>query len=167
MDKLCILDIVEDTIVDGPGFRTTIYSAGCPHSCLGCHNPQSWDKENGHWESIDAILQIIKNNPVANVTFSGGEPFFQAKGFISLAKRIRTETDKTIWCYTGYRYEQLIIKPLFKELLSCLDVLVDGRFEITLKDSDLRFRGSSNQRIINLNNHFTKAERFCHHLESV
>jgi len=150
MSFLYVLDIVEDTIVDGPGFRTTIYSAGCPHHCLGCHNPQSWNIENGYPESVDAIFERIKNNPVSNITFSGGEPFVQVAGFTALAKRIKEETDKTIWCYTGYLYEELIKNQQSKELLSYLDVLVDGRFELALKDENLRFRGSSNQRIINL-----------------
>jgi len=152
MNKICILDIVEDTIVDGPGFRTTIYSSGCPHHCPGCHNPQSWDIENGRWMSIDAIMKVIHNNPVSNVTFSGGEPFYQIDGFLALAKRIKAETDKTIWCYTGYRYERLIKNDKARELLSYMDALVDGRFEMDLKDEDLRFRGSSNQRIIDLKN---------------
>ena len=151
MKFLHILNIVEDTIVDGPGFRTTIYSSGCPHRCPGCHNPQSWNMKNGHPESIDVIFERIKNNPIANVTFSGGEPFMQVVGFTALAKRIKKETSKTIWCYTGYLYEELLKNEQHKELLSYLDVLVDGHFEQELKDEDLRFRGSSNQRIIRLN----------------
>lgn len=157
MNKLCILDIVEDTIVDGPGFRTTIYSAGCPHACPGCHNPQSWKIENGHWKSIDSIFHLIEQNPVSNVTFSGGEPFIQVEGFTTLAKRIKQETDKTIWCYTGFRYETLMKKKLHRELLSYIDVLVDGRFDQTSKDESLRFRGSHNQRIILLN---TQKEKY-------
>ncbi|MCD7973054.1 MAG: anaerobic ribonucleoside-triphosphate reductase activating protein [Candidatus Azobacteroides sp.] len=156
MEKICILDIVEDTIVDGPGFRTSIYSAGCPHCCPGCHNPHSWDIENGYWQSIDFIMDVIKSNPISNVTFSGGEPFFQPQGFIALAKRIKAETDKNIWCYTGFRYEMLMKKELHRELLSYLDVLVDGRFELDQKDEGLRFRGSHNQRIINLNQQIRK-----------
>ncbi|MDR2475595.1 MAG: anaerobic ribonucleoside-triphosphate reductase activating protein [Bacteroidales bacterium] len=151
MKEIRLLDIVEDTIVDGTGFRTAIYAAGCPHRCYGCHNPQSWNICNGKKWSIDAILQIIENNPVSNVTFSGGEPFAQAEGFLELAKRIKSETRKTIWCYTGYRYEQLVGNRMYEELLSCLDVLVDGPFILKQKDPDLLFRGSSNQRIIPLN----------------
>lgn len=148
--RLCIIDIVEDTIVDGPGLRTTVYGAGCPHHCKGCHNPQSWDKAYGHEVEINDVMKVITDNPIANVTFSGGEPFAQAEAFTALAERIKTETDKTIWCYTGYRYEQLILDPSYTKLLSYVDVLVDGRFIEALKDPDLRFRGSSNQRIIRL-----------------
>ena len=150
MSSLCILNIVHDTIVDGPGFRTSIYAAGCPHACKGCHNPQSWDRQNGHLVSIDELMDEIKKSPIANVTFSGGEPFMQAEGFISLAKRIRQETNKTIWCYTGFQYEKLLLNPVFSELLSHVDVLVDGRYMEELRDTSLRFRGSKNQRIIDV-----------------
>lgn len=148
--EICILDIVHDTIVDGTGFRTVVYSAGCPHACPGCHNPQSWDRANGRLVSIDAIMEEICRNPVANVTFSGGEPFMQARSFIALAKKIKSETNKTIWCYTGFTYETLLQNPLFTEFLSYIDVLVDGRFDETQQDPSLHFRGSRNQRIIEL-----------------
>lgn len=150
MNYICILSIVQDTIVDGPGFRTSIYAAGCPHACKGCHNPQSWIKENGSMTSIDEIMKTIKSNPIANVTFSGGEPFTQVSGFLSLAKRIKEETDKTIWCYTGFQYETLLLNPENVKLLSYIDVLVDGRYIEKEKDLSLRFRGSRNQRIINV-----------------
>ncbi len=153
IDALNLMGIVEDTIVDGPGFRTSIYGAGCPHACPGCHNPQSWDPANGHKVPFDEIMQAVKNNPVANVTFSGGEPFAQAAGFAALAKRIQAETNKTIWCYTGYRYEFLVQYPLFRELLSYIDVLVDGPYVAALRDETLRFRGSGNQRILDLKKH--------------
>ena len=149
-NSLCILDVVHDTIVDGPGFRTSIYSAGCPHECKGCHNPQSWHRSNGHQVSIDELMVEIKKNPVSNVTFSGGEPFLQPHGFIALAKRIKNETDKTIWCYSGFQYETLLQNPVATELLSYIDVLVDGRYIEELKDPTLRFRGSQNQRIIDV-----------------
>ncbi len=148
--KICLLNIVHDTIVDGPGFRTSIYAAGCPHACPGCHNPQSWNRDNGHMVSIDEIMDEICENPISNVTFSGGEPFMQAQAFTALAKRIKTETNKTIWCYTGFTYEKLLLNPTFTELLTYIDVLVDGRFEETQKDTTLRFRGSRNQRIIDV-----------------
>lgn len=150
MTKLSILDIVEDTTVDGPGFRTTIYCAGCPNHCPGCHNPQSWDIDNGHDVDIEDILEVILADPFADVTFSGGDPMFQPRGFAALARSIKERSGKNIWCYTGYLFEQLLENPAQRELLELVDVLVDGRFVEALKDEQLRFRGSSNQRIIDV-----------------
>jgi anaerobic ribonucleoside-triphosphate reductase activating protein len=148
--SLRILDIVEDTTVDGPGFRTAIYAAGCPHHCAGCHNPLSWDINRGTQHSIDRILERIKNAEFAHVAFSGGDPLFQVAGFTELARRIRLETNKTIWCYTGYGYEQIAVSPQLSQILPYMDVLVDGPYVQALKDETLRFRGSSNQRLIDV-----------------
>ena len=147
---LSVLDIIEDTMVDGPGFRTSIYCAGCHHACPGCQNPQSWDINNGRLMSTREIMDIIKSDPWANVTFSGGDPMYQAEGFTELARAIRQETDKDIWCFTGYTYEQILHNPTRLALLKQLDVLVDGPFIQTLRNPDLLFRGSSNQRLINV-----------------
>ncbi len=136
--------------MDGPGFRTSIYCAGCAHECKGCHNPQSWDFNGGREMTTDEIMKIIEADPYADVTFSGGDPMYQAEGFIELARAIRQRTDKTIWCYTGFTYEALLKMPKQRELLELIDVLVDGPFVESLRDPDLLFRGSSNQRIISL-----------------
>lgn len=145
-----LLDILHDTTVDGPGFRTSIYCAGCGHHCPGCHNPQSWDFSAGYDVEIDQLMQDIKNDPFADVTFSGGDPFFQAEEFAALAVRIKAETTKTIWCYTGYLYERLLEIPSSRRLLEQLDVLVDGPFIMSQRDEDLLFRGSTNQRLIDV-----------------
>lgn len=147
---ISILSIVHDTMVDGPGFRTSIYCAGCPNHCVGCHNPQSWDINNGIMTSTEDIMKEILEDPFANVTFSGGDPMYQADGFAELARTIRTESDKDIWCFTGYRYENLLKNSKQLELLKLIDVLVDGPFIKDLRDEDLFFRGSSNQRLINV-----------------
>lgn len=147
---ISILSIVHDTMVDGPGFRTSIYCAGCPNACPGCHNPQSWDINNGTMTSTEDIMKEIMSDPFANVTFSGGDPMFQAEGFAELARAIREQSDKTIWCFTGFKYENLLKNPKQLELLKLIDVLVDGPFVQALRDEDLFFRGSSNQRLINV-----------------
>ncbi len=147
---LRILSIVEDTMVDGPGFRTSIYCAGCRHACKGCHNPQSWDPQGGHEVSVDEVMAVIEADPFANVTFSGGDPMYQAGAFAELARAIRQRTGKTIWCYTGFTFEQCLADEGRRELLELVDVLVDGPFMLALRDTDLRFRGSSNQRIIDV-----------------
>ena len=145
-----VLKIIEDTTVDGPGFRTSIYCAGCAHECKGCHNPQSWDFNGGEEMTTEEIMKIIEADPYADVTFSGGDPMYQAEGFIELARAIRERTNKTIWCYTGFTYEALLKMPKQKELLGLIDVLVDGPYVESLRDPDLLFRGSSNQRITSL-----------------
>ena len=149
MSKLSILDIIDGTVVDGPGFRLSIYCAGCSHRCNGCHNPQSWEIGNGKEMDLEELMQVVKDSPW-NVTLSGGDPFFQAEGFAQLARRIKAETSKTVWCYTGYTLEALVQEndPWKMELLRNIDVLVDGPFVQDLRDEQLRFRGSANQRIL-------------------
>lgn len=137
-------------MVDGPGFRTSIYCAGCRHACPGCHNPQSWDFSGGRAMTTDEMMRIIEADPYANVTFTGGDPMYQPEGFVELAQAIRARTDKDIWCYTGFTFEQLLNNPRQRALLEEIDVLVDGPFVKALRDDDLIFRGSSNQRIIDV-----------------
>lgn len=164
--KLSILDIIEDTTVDGPGFRTAIYCAGCPNACPGCHNPESWNIRNGKMMETDEVLAYVLADEFADVTFSGGDPMFQADGFAELARKIKANSSKSIWCYTGYRYEDLLRCPQQAELLRWIDVLVDGRFVETLKDPDLLFRGSSNQRLIDVQQSLASGEIRLHQLEN-
>ena len=147
---LQILNIIEDTMVDGAGFRTSIYCAGCRHGCEGCHNPQSWDFEGGHPMTTDDIMRIIEADPYANVTFSGGDPMYQPEGFAELARAIHERTRKDIWCYTGFTFEALLHMPRQRQLLNLIDVLVDGPFLKAQRDESLIFRGSRNQRIIDV-----------------
>lgn len=153
-----VLDIIEDTMVDGPGFRTSIYCAGCHHECPGCHNPQSWNPGGGHPMTTDEVMKIIVADPYANVTFSGGDPLYQAEGFTDLARAIRSQTQKTIWCYTGFTFEAIVKIPRYRQLLDEIDVLVDGPFVKSLRDEDLLFRGSSNQRLIDVPASLVKGE---------
>lgn len=145
---LRILDIVEGTSVDGVGLRTSIYFAGCHHHCPGCHNPESWDPLQGKAMTVDEIMQIITYNDY-NVTFSGGDPLEQIEDLLPLAQSITSHGYK-IWCYTGYTFEEITNSPLLSRLLPFLHVLVDGKFVEKLKDSGLLFRGSSNQRLIDV-----------------
>ena len=137
-------------MVDGPGFRTSIYCAGCQHQCEGCHNPQSWDFKGGHAMTTEEMMRVIEADPYANVTFSGGDPMYQPEGFAELASAIRERTTKTIWCYTGFTFENLMKNPRQRALVELLDVLVDGPFVKALRDETLRFRGSRNQRLIDV-----------------
>lgn len=147
---ISVLSIIEDTMVDGPGFRTSIYCAGCRHKCPGCHNPQSWDFEGGEAMSTEDIMRVVEADPYANVTFSGGDPMYQPEGFAELAQAIKQRTQKTIWCYTGFTFEALVANPRQRALLEQIDVLVDGPFIKAERDETLCFRGSRNQRLIDV-----------------
>ena len=137
-------------MVDGPGFRTSISCAGCNHQCPGCHNPKSWDFRGGKEMTVEQIMRVIEADPFTRgVTFSGGDPMYQAAGFAELARQIHRRTQKDIWCYTGFTFESLIHDDQ-RELLAELDVLVDGPFIEKFSDPDLLFRGSYNQRIIDV-----------------
>ena len=152
MKKLRISGTVNDSIVDGPGLRFTIFTQGCPHNCPGCHNPQTHSMKGGKKISINKLYKQIKENGLlSGITFSGGEPFVQAKTLIPLAKKLK-EDNFEIASYTGYLFEDLVNNkvPFAKELLKYLDVLIDGKFVLSLKSMDLAFKGSSNQRTIDV-----------------
>ena len=148
--KIRVLSILQQTMADGPGLRTAIYCAGCAHHCPGCHNPESWDFAAGEWMEVDDLVQLVKEDSMSNVSFSGGDPFYQAEAFTELARRIKEETSKTIWCWSGFTLEEIEADPVMREMLPWLDVLVDGPFLLEERDTDLLFRGSPNQRIIYL-----------------
>lgn len=143
-----VAGIVDGTSVDGPGLRTSIYTAGCAHECPGCHNPSTWPFDSGEAYTAGSLLQRIDANGF-NVTFSGGDPMYQADALLPLAAAIK-QRGFTLWCYTGFLYEQLLLIPAQAALLRHIDVLVDGPYIAALRDPGLRFRGSSNQRLIDV-----------------
>ena len=146
---LRVLRIIEGTSVDGTGLRTSIYFAGCANRCEGCHNPQSWDENNGRVMSEDELAEAVVRAGM-NVTFTGGDPLYNPLPVASLARRIKTGTDKTVWCYTGYTFEEALADTAMRAVLEWVDVLVDGRYVAAERDTSLRFRGSRNQRIIDV-----------------
>ena len=147
--------ITYDSIVDGPGLRAVIWTQGCNHNCKGCHNPQTHDTCGGHIvDSLNIISEINKLRLHRGITLSGGEPFMQSEALLDVAKECKN-LNLDVWAYTGYTFEDLTDKKnpnYFNNinLLRNIDVLVDGRFIETKKDITLRFRGSSNQRIIDV-----------------
>ncbi len=146
---LRVLHIVEGTSVDGPGLRTSIYLAGCNHHCPGCHNPASWNFQGGEERTLDELMQVIAYNE-APVTLSGGDPLQQPVGTRALIHRIKQELGYNVWCFTGYTWEEIMADPKLLEVVQELDVLVDGPFVLGERDISLRFRGSRNQRLIDV-----------------
>ncbi len=149
MDKtLRVLNIVDGTIVDGPGLRTSIYFAGCSHHCEGCHNPQSWDTAGGEPMSVADLMAVIDDNEM-DVTFTGGDPLMQIDALLPLAQAVK-DRGYNLWIYTGYTIEEIRASASLRRILDYADTIVDGRFVKALRDTTLRFRGSSNQRIIHI-----------------
>lgn len=143
--------IVSDSIVDGPGIRTTVFCQGCPHHCPGCHNPETWDFGCGTPMDAQTILEIVRSNPLCRgVTFSGGEPFAQAEGFAELGRLLKTHGYE-VAAYSGYIFEELLGgSPAQRELLETIDILIDGPFLLEQRSLELSFRGSRNQRILSV-----------------
>ena len=155
MNKIRLAGIAYESLVNGPGMRRVIFSQGCKHNCLGCFNEDTHDFLGGEERDIELLIDDLKNNPMINgVTFSGGDPFEQADKFAYMAKKIK-ELGLNIWCYTGYTFEYILEnlnkREGWEELLNNIDVLVDGKFEISKKIDGLKFKGSTNQRIIDVN----------------
>lgn len=152
--KLKIAGIVRESIVDGPGIRFVIFSQGCPHHCEGCHNEATHDFNGGYECSIQRLLNEIDKDPILQgVTFSGGEPMCQAEAFLELGKEIKNRGLNLV-IFTGYTYEDLldmeVINPAIGELLELTDYIIDGPFLLAQRDLTLQFKGSRNQRTIDV-----------------
>ena len=155
MNMISVIGLSEPTINEGFGYRIALFCAGCSHKCNNCHNPKTWDINNGTFLPVQKVYDILDLDRdfyrLQGVTFTGGDPMFQAKAFCELAKMIRENTELDIWCYTGYLFEDIVNSQDEKyELLKLVDVLVDGQYIDELQDTTLDYRGSSNQRIIDV-----------------
>lgn len=146
--KVRVLDIIRGTTVDGPGFRTSVYLAGCRHGCPGCHNPQSWNFNAGTEMDVDEILDIVREEDF-DVTLSGGDPMYHPEIVAFLAREIRA-LGHSVWVYTGFTWEEIQADTMLLNALSDVEAIVEGPYIEALRDPDLLFRGSSNQRIIRL-----------------
>lgn len=139
-----------ESIVDGPGLRFTVFTQGCPHACPGCHNPQTHCFEGGQEVTISALLDQMNKNPLLDgLTLSGGEPFMQAEACAELASAVK-KMGKNVWCYTGFIFEDLLKQPEYMALLKTIDVLIDGPFILSERTLTKRWRGSNNQRILDV-----------------
>lgn len=143
----------DNSCTNGDGWRSVIFFSGCPHKCKGCHNPETWPIGSGTDYTVDELTEMVLKNSsfIDGVTFSGGEPFQEEniEDLLILVNNLKT-AGLTIWCYSGYEYKHLLDHPLYSVLLKKIDVLVDGEYKEELFDPNLKFRGSSNQKIINL-----------------
>ena len=149
-----VAGIVDDSIVDGPGFRLAVFTQGCPHHCPGCHNPATHDFSAGKPDTTERIAELMKQNPLLDgITLTGGEPFCQAEACSVLAESAK-QLNLNVWSYSGWTFEQLLEKaktePDVMRLLNTVDVLVDGPFILSQRTLELRFRGSRNQRLIDV-----------------
>lgn len=144
--------MVNDSIVDGPGLRLAVFMQGCPYDCLGCQNPQTHDPMGGREADTEEVREKLKRNPLLDgLTLSGGEPLMQPEAARELAAMAK-EMGLNVWCYTGNTFESLLkeAKPAVLEALRQIDVLVDGPFIAAQKSLDLLFRGSKNQRLVDV-----------------
>lgn len=150
IDKINLVGYNPCSLVDGEGLREVLYIAKCNHYCEGCQNKDYW-YSNGKSFYISEIIEMINKNKLTNITLSGGDGLtIQYENTLELMKQIKSKTNKNLWVYTGYTFEQLLNNQHKKECLNYIDILVDGRFELDKRDITLKFRGSSNQRIINV-----------------
>lgn len=139
-----------DSIVDGEGIRTVVWTQGCPHHCLGCHNASTWDFDDGALIDVDEVIEELKKiKNQDGITLSGGDPVCQSDACYEISKAAH-EMGLNVWCYTGFTYEQMLANPKARRLLDQIDVLVDGKFIQEEKSYDIYFRGSRNQRIIDV-----------------
>ena len=143
-------DLQPDSIVDGEGVRTVIWTQGCSHNCKGCHNPGTHDFKGGFEANTEELIKELNTlEGQEGITFSGGDPMFQAEACLEIAKAAK-ENNLDVWCYTGFKFEDIVNIPKFREFLEYIDVLVDGKFIEEEKSLNLDFRGSRNQRIIDV-----------------
>lgn len=143
-------ELTRDSVVDGPGLRTVLWCQGCGHACPECHNPATHDMAAGRdFDTAALIEELLAIEWQSGVTFSGGEPMLQAKACSQIAQALKAH-NINVWCYSGFTFEELLAQPACREFLQYIDVLVDGRFLPAQKSYDLAFRGSANQRIIDV-----------------
>lgn len=151
VEDIRLAGIVEESFVDGLGIRYVIFTQGCGHHCYKCQNPETWEFRGGYSKNIEELVEDILENPMLDgVTLSGGDPMYQTDAVIELIKQIKIRSKLNIWLYTGFTYEECLCNKNRLEVLKLIDVLVDGEYKDELKSLSLRFRGSSNQRIIDV-----------------
>ena len=163
---LRIADTIQDSIVDGPGFRFVVFTQGCLRHCPECHNRHTWDPAGGKEVTVDSLYKTLSANPLTDgLTLSGGEPYLQAAACAELAQKAKAG-GFNVWCYSGYTFEEILetskTDPGFKALIEATDVLIDGMFLIEEKSLTLKWRGSQNQRVIDVRKSLESGEVVLH-----
>ncbi len=163
---LRIADTIQDSIVDGPGFRFVVFTQGCLRHCPECHNPHTWDPAGGKEVTVDSLYKTLSANPLTDgLTLSGGEPYLQAAACAELAQKAKAG-GFNVWCYSGYTFEEILETSKtdsgFKALIEATDVLIDGMFLIEEKSLTLKWRGSQNQRVIDVRKSLESGEVVLH-----
>ncbi len=167
METINLAGITYDSIVDGPGLRTTIFTQGCPHACLGCHNPETWSFENKEIRKVDDVITLLLASSNKSVTFSGGEPFSQASACHQIATNLK-DHGFNLWAYSGYTFEELLKGSSEQiDFLKQLDVLVDGKFILEQRSLSLLYKGSKNQRVIDVQKSLSSHTIVLYQLEKV
>lgn len=164
-----IADYIQDSIVDGPGLRFSLFTQGCPHHCEGCHNPGTHDPESGREIAVSEVIRIMLSNPLTDgVTLTGGEPFAQPADCAEIAAAAK-DAGLNVWCYTGFSFERLLASgdPDTGRLLSLCDVLADGPFMLSERTLDLKWRGSRNQRVIDVRRSLEAGEPVLYDQETI
>ena len=160
-------NITKDDMLNGEGLRVVLWVSGCPHHCKGCHNPQTWDPESGvpfDEAAEKELFEILGRDYISGITFSGGDPLFEGNraAIEHLARKVKLEyPDKNVWLYTGYRWEEISALPL----MQYIDVLVDGKYMEDLRDPKLHWKGSFNQRIIDVQKSLQNSSLYLYHAE--
>ena len=163
---LRIADTIQDSIVDGPGFRFVVFTQGCLRHCPECHNPHTWDPAGGKEVTVDSLYKTLSANPLTDgLTLSGGAPYLQAAACAELAQKAKAG-GFNVWCYSGYTFEEILETSKtdsgFKALIEATDVLIDGMFLIEEKSLTLKWRGSQNQRVIDVRKSLESGEVVLH-----
>ena len=160
--EIRLAGVIKESIVDGPGIRYVIFTQGCPHHCVGCHNPQTHDFNGGYLTNIQNLINLIdealEDPLIQGITLSGGEPFMQPLPLMEIVKAVKAK-GKDVVAYSGFTFEEIVKAGDDKlKLLELCDYLIDGKFDINKKSLVLQFRGSSNQRIIDVKNSLDSGE---------
>ena len=163
IENIRLAGVIEESFTDGVGIRYVVFTQGCKHHCYKCQNPETWSFTGGYDKNINELVNEIIENPMLDgVTLSGGDPMYQPDAVVELIRQLRDKSNLNIWVYTGFKYEECVKDTKKLEILKNIDILVDGEYQDENRSLQLRFRGSSNQRIIDVKKSLANKEIVLH-----